>query len=163
VDREISAEEIRGYGWEDWCLDKMKKEKEFYLNWSQDVLLGRELEKSHLVVLAMMEGIRLGHEFPAVEIFKLEDNVYRIADGYKGGHHRAIAHRLSFYPLRSKIVPMEDIVPLESVSIGMIHLGKKYSEQQLYDSLRFLPKEVVKRFCNENNLEVDRYLLQQFL
>ena len=137
----------------------MEEGKEIYLDLRKKQLYGRESEKSRLVVEAMREGIKLEHKFPSVDIFELDGGLYRIADGLIGGHHRAIAHYLEDIPLRFRIINSEDETFLK-IPICQILLVENYSYQQLYDSLKFLPRDIDERFCKENNLDMKEYLSQ---
>lgn len=139
------------------------EEREFFLNWEKDTLQGWEYAKGSIVIASMIEGIKLGHKFPAVRVVKVGDNFYRLAlgnedsDGYDdGGHHRAVAHYITGEPLRCSLLNEE--YTISNISISAIEMRDWVSDDKLMESLGYLPRDIAERFCRENNLDSDYYL-----
>jgi hypothetical protein len=145
--------------------------EEFYLYWDRDILQGWQNNTSSLLVASMIEGVRLGHQFPAVDVVEVGDNFYRLACGrmdsrpdmlsyYDGGHHRAVAHYIEGCPLRC--VPLENSVafPFEFRYIDSSEVREGVTDLKLVDSLGRLPREIAEKFCNDNYLDFERYLSQ---
>ena len=111
-----------------------------YLDLDKVTLFGGERVKNRLVVDSMIKGIMQGDEFPAVPVCKTGDKEYCLDYGQEdnpgdvnddlmgvpskdGGHHRAIAHYLTFASLKCRLVPEEEHVsPPRLVEIKDISL-----------------------------------------
>ena len=141
------------------------EEREFYLDWKKDILQGWEHAKGSIVIAAMIEGIKLGHKFPAVRVLKLGGNFYRLAlgnedsDGYDdGGHHRAVAHYIEGVPLRC--VLLNEAYTISNIPIPRVEIRDWVSDNKLMESLSHLPRYIAEKFCRDNNLDSDYYLSQ---
>ena len=139
----------------------MGNEQEFYLDWKKDFLMGWENGKSRLVVLSMIEGIKLGHKFPEVDVVRVADRKYNMVCWWGNHHHVAIAHCITNSPLRSSL--WEDN-PWGNdkvyVSIKDVRLSDYINSVKLINSLRHLPREIAENFCLENGLDFSKYLSQ---
>jgi hypothetical protein len=147
----------------------MAKDNEIYLDLNKDKLLGWEYSCDSLLIGAMIEGLKLGHDFPAVDVVK-RDNSYEIVYGWSrkeifwngGGHHRAISHYILDIPLKVNLmedhrekVPSKRLRPLNDIV-----LEEGICSKQLKGSLRHLPRDIAENFCLENSLEINKYLSQ---
>ena len=150
-------------------FDRWRKRKEFYLDLHKDRLYCYEPQKSDLNVAVIIEGIKLGHKFPAVKVVK-NGEIYEIQGigqhfGHKfewGGHHRAVAHYIEGVSLRCKLVGghkldpnYKKFIPLEEVTLEGWHVPNT-----LRNSLRHLPQDIAEKFCRENSLDPSVYLSQ---
>ncbi|HTY43624.1 MAG TPA: hypothetical protein VMC80_00060 [Patescibacteria group bacterium] len=83
----------------------------FYLDLYKNELFGWEKKRSKLVVMAMMDKIKRGADFPAVPVRKIGEGRYALcgdiflSSGYiDGGHNRAIAHYLARKELKCRLI-----------------------------------------------------------
>ena len=154
--------------------DMMAEGEEFYLDWDKDCLIGFQRQVNDLVVRAMQEGIQLKMKFLPVDVVKTGDHVYQIRYGHlrdylpkkgrDGGHHRGISHKLEGTPLLCRKFSFhirECCTPFDLISkMGFDYEESVNCEDKLRDSLEHLPRDVVERFCRENDLNVNKYLSQ---
>ena len=145
--------------------------EEFYLDWDQDKLEAWETKQNTFLVNAMREGIRLGHSFPPVNVFKKSDNLYQLVysetsdiPGNYGGHHRSVAHYSERAPLKCNLMStggLDITNDKKFYSIGDFELTSSLVDKwRIKDSLSFLPVDVAKDFCKEYNLDASWYLAQ---
>ncbi len=148
----------------------MEEFTEIYLDLHKNELLGWEPSKSALLIACMIEGIKLGHKFPVVNIIHKKNNIYQIIRSPKlsksyAGHHRAVAHYIEQPHLRCHLFKQEILKCEEyminylGIPIKKIILEDPIPYHALKDSLLHLPEEVAKGFCNENNLNFKEYYL----
>ena len=164
----------------------MERETEFYLNWNEHVLVAWQDKYDELLVSAISEGVRLGHDFPAVDVVRREGKwdrikgiyIYEIAFGYNesidlrhyGGLHRSLAHKLNGVSLKCNLLEKhrEDshykrFVPLKNVSpigIKLYHDDRGVRVDRIVETLRHLPRNIVEEFCGKNDLDTGEYLSQ---
>jgi hypothetical protein len=125
----------------------------FYLDLNKIELQGWEDGKSDLVVAVMIEGIKLGHDFPAVEVVQVDD-FYQLRKSFGGGHHRAVAHYIQGVPLKCQVFRDHfregggDFFPISETAIWSYVSGW----HQFDESLLKLPEEIGRGFCKKNNL-----------
>lgn len=88
--------------------------EEVFLDLDNVTLIGFERYKSDRVVDFYVGRIEAGDVFPAVKVYKIDDNTYQLTtlpkegcddDGYDmdGGHLRAVAHYVAGKPLRCTV------------------------------------------------------------
>ncbi len=116
-------------------------------------LLGWEMQKGLLTVSAMREGIRLGHNFPAVDIVEVDEQTYQLlvrgifacSTNY-GGHNRAISHYKEKSPLVCSLWSNHIATPkdFKFKPIRQIKLNGKDKPTQLEQALSHLPREIGK-------------------
>jgi len=91
----------------------MKEPKIVFLNLDEVELYGWEKEKSWYTIDAIVRGIELGDDFPAVKVIRRMDGSYEIASTAKlvggkiigdGGHSRATGHYIGGKPLKCMVV-----------------------------------------------------------
>tara|TARA_Y100000310_G_scaffold91162_1_gene88460 strand:- start:2223 stop:3056 length:834 start_codon:yes stop_codon:yes gene_type:complete len=94
--------------------------KPVFLNLREVSLYGWEEYKSDRVIRSIMEGIAAGDNFPAVNVFKIDDETYELAGTYlhypdsrdehrlEGGHYRALGHFAANAPLECKVLGEKD-------------------------------------------------------
>jgi len=141
-----------------WCCVKMEAIRDSYLDIGKERIFVYSRDSSCLVVAVMREGIKLGCEFPAIDVECLEDGSYVISNG----HHRAWAHYAEGSLCKSEFsgkapegvyfFPFKETV----LSYEMTHCAR----HRLIDSLNCLPRDVAERFCMENRLDPCEYLSQ---
>jgi hypothetical protein len=86
------------------------KGHEKFLDLERETLIGWEVAVNDKLVNLVMEGIRLGFQFPRLVVYNLEANIYCLDPNYMvtvgegflrdGGHTRAVDHLL--YPAKMK-------------------------------------------------------------
>ena len=128
------------------------------LEWSNVFYTGRVCDS--LVVAAIRKGISLGHSLPDVLVKSFRDS-YVILNG----NHRMLAYRAegivcegaiagepssNVYPER--FIPFEEVIVRRMDNIPSCH--------RLIDSLSYLPRDIAREFCQENDLDVNEYLSQ---
>ena len=125
------------------------------------------MSKSSLLVAAMIEGIKLGHDFPAVDIVKVGEGFYRMAAGeqdlsgfYDGGHHRAVAHYIKSKPLKCNLVEHLGIFPNHFGYMEDVIMDSTEQIGRLIPSLEYLPRNIAEKFCLENKLDPYIFLVQ---
>ena len=143
--------------------------EEFYLDWEKDTLQVWEMGKSDLIIASMIEGIKLGCDFPTVEVVRLDNNSYRLTPGNlksngfsEWGHHRAVAHYMEGAPLRCRL--LKEPFGIDPNNFGYVENivvcdHENIWNDTLLDSLEKLPLDVAKRFCLENDLNSDYFSL----
>ena len=130
----------------------------------------------------MIEGIKLGHKFPAVSIIHKKGRIYQLVNHpaiyTHAGHHRAVAHYIEQVPLRCNLFEDNNIFNAdllqyakttgEDVIFSILQFSKipikdvilsDLKPSSLADSLLLLPKDVAKRFCKENGLDYNAYYI----
>jgi hypothetical protein len=137
--------------------------------------MGWERDKSALLIAAMIEGIKLGHRFPAANTFLADGKFYLMFRG-GGAYHRAIAHYIKGAPLRCNLFSNEcaDVMDsgrkwilVQDINFAgyfcefgtMMHESEKY-QSQISDALSYLPGDIAENFCQKNNLDPRCFLAQ---
>ena len=131
-----------------------------------------EKDKSSLVVLAIQEGIKLGHILPASSIFRMNDEMFLL-----DGNHTALANiglalpfeceeyvskdrRFSDSFVRCLSESVFDYCLIGDVQLRYSGVVGEREKDRLKDSLSCLPVNVVQKFCIEHGLESKCYLPQ---
>ena len=92
--------------------------KEFILRWDTHTLFGCQYVVYDKKLESIVRGIRAGDVFPAVPVFQLDENVFKLAYSVKvpllklrpdGGHHRSRAHFDEGVPLRCKLYDRNEV------------------------------------------------------
>jgi len=157
----------------------MEKEIEIYLDLSKNKLFGFQDGVDTLAVAIMCEGIIQGCEFPAVDVvrgtkgYKMLCEEWLELDNFGienyGGHHRAVAHYIEGAKLRVRIYEGHffkkrlwpfSLIDSPKIPINKISIVDDYYPKRARDALINLPRDVVERFCRENNLDINNYLSQ---
>ena len=135
----------------------MQEEKEIYFE--EDKVFMYSNNNSSLVVAAMREGIKLGCEFPAIDVECCVDGSYVISNG----HHRALAYFAEgFLSCKSEFSGKapENVYFFLFKEITLRDGITQTTKFRLADSLNHLPRDIVEKFCRENDLNPDEYLSQ---
>ena len=82
------------------------------LDLNKITLYGCEPTKSELVIEAIINGIEAGDEFPLVDVIRITDDIYHLADAPPklrilctyGCHNRTLGHYIASKPLKCRII-----------------------------------------------------------
>jgi len=117
-------------------------------DFGRDLIYTSQPTRCSLTVEAMCEGVRLGHNFMAVEVSKNSDGSYTILEG----NHRTAAHCIEKRPLDYIVLGEFDCIVKSYRVEEEIPGGVDYL--RLANSLVHLPKHIAERFCKDNGQEL---------
>lgn len=155
-------------------MTKARKVGEIDLDLREVEVEGWQPILSELVIKAMQEGIKLGHEFPRVDVVRVNDGRYQLCYGFDeegelpgqyGGHHRTRAYQ-TFCESNDSLLLLpcnlynrhrwswndkgegSPFIPIKQILTSRHHLDLR----RLIRSLKKLPSEVRREFIEDNSI-----------
>lgn len=132
-----------------------------FIDTTTNIIEGYEPEKNSVKIDLMREGIKEGHDFPAVEMVKTGKNAYQLLYGITdvsqipncGGHHRSIAHVLEGAPLKIKLYSEHrspGYVTIKFNNVRETALTTIDADSSLLDeTTKHFPKKTIEDICNK--------------
>jgi len=132
---------------------------EFYLDLNKNRLNGDHNGVMTLDVGLMVEGVELGHDFPAVDVSLGSDGSYRIENTLDGGHHRAVAHYIAGKPLKCNLVERDGSWWADETYVHDVRDSRLYSDcfpDIFMKDLDRFPDDVRTDFLKQGRHEIAR-------